>query len=190
MTTPSPDEQSTTVLPQQTLGQQTVEQPSVTTAPPTRRAGRWAHRLPARIGKARTSTLVIGCLFVLLFALNAALPRPDEATSPVVLPSGQTIQVRNSDLPDDYVPPTPTAPRTTAPATSVPPASTSASTTSRAPVPSEDEEETTPAPTTRAPSTSSAPTTSRAPATSRAPSSSSPPAATEESEESSSAPTS
>jgi hypothetical protein len=180
MTTPSPDEQPTRVLPQAT-----AEQPAVTAAPATRRAAIWQRRVPARIGRARTSTVIIGCLFVLLFALNSALPQPDAGSTPVVLPSGQTVSVPNSALPSDARPTT-TAPTTTAPSPAAPPStSTSAPTgttgaprtTTRAPQTTADEEPATTAPRTTstprnedqptlAPGTSRAPaTTSRAPAT-------------------------
>jgi hypothetical protein len=171
MSGPSPEERPTTVIPQPT-----VEQPAVTIAPATRRARVWHRKVPARIGRARTSTVVIGCLFVLLSAVNSTLPQPDAGTTNVVLPSGQTIPVRNSALPSEA------RPTTTAPAgTSQAPESTGSSSTSR-------QTQTTPATTTGGgnqnggassaprtttgtPTTSSAPTGFDAP-TSRAPSSS------------------
>jgi hypothetical protein len=177
MTRPSPDEQPTTVLPQTT-----VEQPTVATAPATRRARVWRH-IPSRVGRARTSTLVIGCLFVLLLGLNAALPRGESGTTNVVLPSGQTVPVPNSALPSD---PAPT------PATTTRPSRTSGTSTA----PDEDERTTAPAttadepgeeaprssstpsaestPTSRAPSSSRASASTRAPATTAAPTSAEP----------------
>uniref|UniRef100_UPI00110CA883 hypothetical protein n=1 Tax=Modestobacter excelsi TaxID=2213161 RepID=UPI00110CA883 len=95
MTRPSPDEHPTTVLPQPTL-----EQPTVVTAPATRRARVWQH-IPSRVGRARTSTLVIGCLFVLLLGVNAALPRDAGGTVPVTTSDGRTVQVPRSYVPDD-----------------------------------------------------------------------------------------
>ena len=180
MSSPS-DDQPTTVIPQQT-----VEQPAVSVAPATRRARTWHRRIPARIGKARTSTVVIGSLFVLLFALHAAVaPDPVEYTDIVDANTGQTVRV-----PTTLVPPAPTtaapttssqptdpatttAPRTTAPrtTTSETPADDEETTTPRtteeeAPPTEEDEEEQEPTtssePTTRTPSTS-ARTTSSAP---------------------------
>ena len=189
MTRPSPDEQPTTVLPQATL-----EQPTVTTAPATRRARVWRH-IPSRVGRARTSTLVIGCLFVLLLGLNAALPRDEGGTVPVTTSDGRTIQVPRSYVPSDPAP-TPT-PAPTAPVTTSAPASTApATTTTRPPrtsaTPTEpDEDEATTAPSTtpdepgeEAPRSSSTPSaastpTSRAPSsTSRAPASTRAPATT------------
>ncbi len=165
MTRP-PDDVPTTVIPQQT-----AEQPVVTTAPATRRSS-LRSRVPARIGRARTSTVVIGCLFVLLFALNAALPRDEGETVPVTTSDGRTVEVPRSALPEDYVPPTP-VPTPVAPVPTEAPAPTSTpATTSRAPATTGDPEEdgeTTPAPTTRPTGPSSTPSSSRPSSTSRAP---------------------
>jgi hypothetical protein len=174
----SPDEQPTTVL-----QQPTAEQPGVTAVPATRRTRIWQRKVPSRIGRARTSTVTIGCLFVLLSALNSALPQPDNRTVPVTY-NGRTIDVPVSALPSDARPTTTaptTAPTTTAPpstSTSAPTGTTSAPrTTTRAPQTTADEEPATTAPRTTstprnedqptlAPGTSRAPaTTSRAPAT-------------------------
>ena len=171
MTRPA-DDRPTTVLPQQT-----VEQPSVTTSPATRRSYTWHRRIPARIGRARTSTVVIGALFVLLGGLNTVLPQRDTGTTPVVLPSGQTVEVPNSSLPSEARPTTttPTDPTVPDPV----PAPTSAEPTgTRAPSPTPDEEEPeatpTPTPTSTPRSTpSSTPTpssTARSTATTQAPS--------------------
>jgi hypothetical protein len=160
-----PDDVPTTVLPQPT-----VEQPSVTTSPATRRSYTWHRRIPARIGRARSSTLVIGALFVLLGGLNALLPTRDTGTTPVVLPSGQTVSVPNSAIPSEARPtapapatrepasPTPatptetSAPPTTTEQTSAPPTRSSAAPTS---TPSATRTTTT---STRPPSTSAVPT--------------------------------
>jgi|1186.fasta_scaffold58063_2 hypothetical protein len=175
MSSPTPDEQPTTMIPRQT-----IEQPAVSTAPATRRARAWHKRIPSRIGKARTSTVVIGCLFVVLFALNSALPGGATGTTPVTTSDGRVIQVPNSALPSEArSTPTPTVPATStpAPASTRAPATTSSApaTTSRAPRSSAptstapgDEESTTPAPSEER--STPAPTTSRAPATSRTPS--------------------
>jgi hypothetical protein len=167
MSTPQ-DDLPTTVIPQQT-----VEQPAVTTAPATRRSRVWHRRIPARIGRARTSTVIIGCLFVLLGGLNFVLPQEDPF---VVVPTsdGGTVRVRESQ----YTPP-PTVPSTTAPAptSEAPSGTTPAPTSTRAPgttTGAEETEESTTAPTTprtTAPSTSSSTrtTTSRAPSTTATP---------------------
>jgi hypothetical protein len=172
----SPDEQPTTVL-----QQPTAEQPGVTAVPATRRTRIWQRKVPSRIGRARTSTVTIGSLFVLLFALHAAVaPDPVEYTNIVDANTGQTIPVPRSLVPTAPAPttavPTPAAPPSTS--TSAPTGTTSAPrTTTRAPQTTAGEEPATTAPrttsTTRnedqptlAPGTSRAPaTTSRAPAT-------------------------
>jgi hypothetical protein len=168
----SPNEQST-----RALKVQTVERPAVTTAPATRRARVWQRKLPPRIGRARTSTVVIGCLFVLLFALNSTLPQEDTGTTPVTTSDGRTIRVPNSALPSDAR----STPTPTAPATAQTPEESSSAPTARAPATTGGDERApaTPATGTAAPTTSAepgrqrstaAPTTSRAPAaTSRAP---------------------
>jgi hypothetical protein len=167
----SPDEQPTTVL-----QQPTAEQPGVTAVPATRRTRIWQRKVPSRIGRARTSTVIIGCLFVLLSALNSTLPQPDSRTVPVTY-NGRTINVPVSALPSDARPTT-TAPTTTAPTPASP--STSASTTapsrsttprsSTATTPPEDQQE----PTTTAPQTTRRQTSEAAPTTSRAPAPSAP----------------
>uniref|UniRef100_UPI0035E0E699 hypothetical protein n=1 Tax=Modestobacter marinus TaxID=477641 RepID=UPI0035E0E699 len=108
----SSDDQPNRVLPQAA-----PDQPSAVAAPATRRTPTWQERVPAHIGRARTSTVVLGVLFVVLFVLNLFLPSPDSGTTNVVLPSGETVPVPNSALPGDMLTdtPTPTAPSTTAP---------------------------------------------------------------------------
>jgi hypothetical protein len=174
VTTPSPDEHPTQVQ------QATAQQPSVTTAPATRRARIMQRRLPARIGPARTSTVIIGCLFVLLFALNSALPKADNGTVPVTY-NGRTVNIPLSALPSDARPTT-TAPATPttqapAPASSPQPGTAPATTTSGAPRTTTSAPRTpTDQPTTTAPRSTTAPReeqTTPAPTTSRAPTSAS-----------------
>jgi hypothetical protein len=159
VTRPPSDEQPTTVLPQPT-----TEQPAVTVAPATRRARIWHRKVPARIGRARTSTVVIGCLFVLLSAVNSTLPQPDAGSTSVVLPSGRTVSVPNTALPSD-VRPTTTAPAGTTPA---PSATSAAPTTQQAPATTSStggrrSSSSAPATSERTPSGSVAPSTSSAP---------------------------
>jgi hypothetical protein len=163
----SPDEQPTTVL-----QQPTAEQPGVTAVPATRRTRIWQRRVPSRIGRARTSTVTIGCLFVLLSGLNYSLPQDPYVTVP--LPDGGSVRVRSSQLS-----PAPTAPSTTPPSTPTTeaPASTSTSAPTTAPsrsttprsstatTPPEDQQE----PTTTAPQTTRGQTSEEAPSASRAP---------------------
>ena len=180
MTRPS-DEQPTTVLPQQT-----VEQPSVTTSPATRRSYTWHRRIPARIGRARTSTVIIGALFLLLGGLNVALPQRDSSTTEVTLESGEKIQVPTSLLPSQLqTPETPAAPTSTSPTSGAPaPAPTSGTPTgtsspSSAP---DDEEPTTTSPAPTSTTRSNTPSTS-APTTSARPSATSEETADETAEE-------
>jgi hypothetical protein len=171
-------EQPTTVLPQQT-----VEQPSVTTSPATGRVGSWHSRIPARIGRARTSTVVIGALFVLLGGLNVALSQEDSGTTQVVLPSGKTVDIPTSAIPSEDRPaPTPQAPTTPDPTGGVPVPTSAAPTDTRAPssTPDDDEPATTTAPTSAptssprdtSPTTSAPTSTARSTPTTSAPSTS------------------
>ncbi len=173
----SPDDQPTAVQ------QQTAVQPAVTAMPATRRSRLFpGGRLPARIGRARTSTLVLGSLFLLLFALYVTVrPDPVEYTT-VTTTSGQTLRVPASDVlppPTSPVPaPESTPAETTDPAapTSDPadttgadptaPATTGRQTTTSTPTTGDEDE-----PTTSAPARSRVPApTSEAPApTSEAP---------------------
>jgi hypothetical protein len=141
MSTSSDGERPTTVLPQ--AG---IEQPAVTTAPATRRARVWHRKLPARIGRARTSTVVIGVLFVLLTGMNYVLPQDPYVTVPTqygevrVRSSQLTATPTPADTPSETAPPTtgePVPSSTSAPATTttrpaptagVPPTPTAATT--------------------------------------------------------------
>ncbi|MGY2079019.1 hypothetical protein [Modestobacter sp. SYSU DS0657] len=149
----TPDDQPTTVQ-----RQATTEQPSVGTAPESGRTRLWQRRLPSRIGRAHTSTVVIGVLFVVLFALWLAI-RPAYVTVETV--DGGTVRVPCSQVstcgeptPSETPPPSesplpptdPTGPGTDAPAP-----------TSRAPestTPDDDETPTTTPRTSRAPAPS------------------------------------
>ena len=184
MSTASPDRQPTRELPQQTS-----DQPVVTTAPATRRARLWAH-VPAHVGRARTSTVVIGCLFVVLLALNAALPRDEGGTTTVTTSDGRVLEI-----PSSYVPSAPTtpAPATTAPDSTRAPSTSAPAGTSGAPETTADAPDSTTSETTRAPARSSSAASSssgRSSATSRAPSTTAEPTGTAAPSGSSSAPSS
>ncbi|MGY1856495.1 hypothetical protein [Modestobacter sp. SYSU DS0290] len=148
----NPDDQPTTVQ------RRTAAQPSVATAPESGRTPIWGRRLPARIGRARTSTVLLGTLFVGLFALWIAI-RP--AYVDVELPDGGTARVPCSQVstcadptPSDTPPPSesPTGPaEPTGASTSAP----APAPTSRTPQPTGQDDDETPA---------STPRTSRAPA--------------------------
>jgi len=145
MSRPS-DDLPTTVIPQQT-----AEQPPMATAPATQRSRIWPRRLPARIGRARTSTVIIGALFLLLGGLNVVLPQDPYVTVPTQYGD---LRVRQSQL---TVTPSTTPAPTDAPAETDEPATptTTPATTSRAPETTTDEDE---EPATTAPRTPLSPT--------------------------------
>jgi len=153
----SRDEQPTRVLPPvPPPAQAPAEQPTVTTAPATRRARVWRH-VPSRLGRARTSTVVIGCLFVLLFGVYSTV-KPAQGYQTFTDPtSGVTYRVPIEDVSPA---PATTAPATTAgtpPSTSVPDPRPSTTAPSSAAVPG----------TTAAPRTSAGTTATTAPPASR-----------------------
>jgi cytoskeletal protein RodZ len=109
--------------------EQPVVTPEVTTAPA---GGRWS-RIPHHLGRARTSTLVLGVLFLAIFALYLNI-RP-ETTGTATTDTGNTAPVQA-------------------------PASTSESATRTTPTPETTTEQLT---TTQAPRTTDAPTDTTAP---------------------------
>jgi hypothetical protein len=167
----SPDHQRTRELPA------TAEAPAATTdvAPPVRF---WKQRVPSRIGRARTSTVVLGVLFLALFGLYLGVrPAAVEYTT-VETTSGQTVRVPVSELsptPEPTEPAEPTSvvpepgtPSGTPSGTTAPPATTAPRSTPSEP--EEDEGTTTQAPTTtRAPAPTTDPGTEQSPATSAEP---------------------
>jgi hypothetical protein len=166
----SPDHQRTRELPS------TAEAPAATTdvAPPVRF---WRQKVPAHIGRARISTLLLGVLFLALFALYLGVrPAAVEYTT-VETTSGQTVRVPVSELsqtPEPTGPTEPAAPTSEVPepgtptGTTGPPATTAPRSTPSQP--EEDDGTTTQAPTTtRAPATTTDPDTERSPATSAEP---------------------
>ena len=101
--------------------------PTVSTAPPR---SRWSWpRVPAHVGPARTSTLILALLFVGVFALYLVV-RPESATVATTGTSGgaQPTQVQQQPLPTA----TTTAPRTTPTTTPTPTSATSTAGTSAA----------------------------------------------------------
>jgi hypothetical protein len=174
MSTPSSD-QPTQVLPS------TAEQPAATTQAPAP-AAFWRQRVPAHIGRARTSTVVLSVLFLAFFALYL-LVRPAVEYTTVRTESGQMVRVPVADLaptPEPTESSEPTAPTTEVPTTGTPtteapattepdePTPTSVPRTTTAPrstpssTPGQDEEGTTGEPTAGT-------TTTRAPATTEEP---------------------
>lgn len=137
------------------------EPPPPPSAPAPAPASFWRQRVPARIGRARTSTVVLGVLFVVLAALYV-LVRPDVEYTTVTTDTGQTVRVPVSQLGPATEPaaPTTSAPEESGPSavpTTTDPAETTTS-QGTAPATTTAEEETEPTGTTRA-------TTSEAPAT-------------------------
>lgn len=122
----SSDDQPTKVLPQAA-----ADQPSAVAAPATRRSPTWHQRVPSHIGRARTSTVVLGGLFVVLFVLNLFLPSQDSGTRTITTSDGETLEVPCTVVECDE-PTTPPAPET--PETPVPVVPTS-------PVPSDVDED-------------------------------------------------
>src|SRR5215218_4819751 len=91
-----------------TVEQPVVEAPSVSTAPPPSRPHRWWSSIPSHLGKARTSTVVLGVLFLAIGALYLNV-RPDPVQPAT---TGGTVQTT--------APARTTAPGTTAPETTTP----------------------------------------------------------------------
>jgi hypothetical protein len=138
-----------------TVEQPVVEAPSVSTAPPPSLVHRWWSSIPSHLGPARTSTAVLGVLFLLIGTLYLNV-RPDPIAP--VTPTGGTVQsttpARTTVAPTTAVPTT-TEPVPTTAESSTP---TEATTTSAVPTETGTEEPTdTVVPTTEAPTT--APTT-------------------------------
>jgi hypothetical protein len=107
--------------------EQPVVEPTVSTAPPPARAHRWWSVIPHHLGRARTSTVVLGLLFLAVFALYLNV-RPDpvatttttggvsEVTEPAPTTGGATTTVpptTTSPVPTTEVPPTTTPEATT-----------------------------------------------------------------------------
>ncbi|MCW2698225.1 MAG: putative polymerase sigma factor [Modestobacter sp.] len=154
----------------------TADQPAPTTdAPPP--VSFWRQKVPAHIGRARTSTIVLGVLFVALFALYLGIRPPAVQYTTVESTSGETYRVpvtaRVTPEPSETSAPTsevpePTAPAGTTPAPTVPPSSSPADTGSS----DEQQEPQTTAPartSTPEPTPTGSPDTQRAPVTSEAP---------------------
>jgi len=106
----------------------------------------WRRRVPSKLGRARTSTVVIGVAWLVMFGLNVSLPQPN--TKIITDPdTGAQYRVHVS---------TPQVPATTTPVRTAVPTTTGRAT----PTPTATSTRTSTAPTTRAPSTSDDETTS------------------------------
>lgn len=141
-------------------GEQPVVTPTVSTEPVR---GPWHFsRIPSHLGRARTSTLVLGVLFLTIGALYLNIRPAPPVTAATTTPGTGTEQPApvpaTTSAPETTPAPTTTAPETTSvPTTSAEP--TTPTTTGR----SVETTETSPA--TSVPATSPAPTTSTLPTT-------------------------
>jgi cytoskeletal protein RodZ len=145
--------------PEKPTAEESAVEPSVSTAP----AGDgWRSRIPAHLGRARTSTVVLSVLFLAIFALYLNI-RPETpgtvATTTSDTGTVQPVPTTTAPAPETTAEPTPT-PTTTTPRT------TSEPTTSAEPTTTEGPTETTERTTeSSVPATSSVPEPSTAPTT-------------------------
>jgi hypothetical protein len=145
--------------PEKRTAEQSVVEPSVSTAPA--RDG-WRSRIPAHLGRARTSTVVLSVLFLAIFALYLNI-RPETpgtvATTTSDTGTVQPVPTTTAPAPETTAEPTPTT-------TSTSPRTTSEPTTSAEPTTTEGPTETTERTTeSSVPATSSVPEPSTAPTT-------------------------
>ncbi|HET6394220.1 MAG TPA: hypothetical protein VFG13_15440 [Blastococcus sp.] len=98
---------------------QQMERPSVSTAPA--RSGPFS-RIPAHLGRARTSTVVLGLLFVAIFALYLTIKPadPGTASTPTTETGTEQPAPATEPAPTTTAPGTPAEPTTPAPETSSP----------------------------------------------------------------------
>ncbi len=140
-------------------GEQPAVEPTVSTAPPPARPRRWWSAIPKHLGRARTSTLVLGLLFLAIGALYLNV-RPEPEGTTIVVDTGVT-----TPAPTTGGTPTTTPPATTTPAPTTPsePTTTEESTSTvptESSVPGETTETVpTPTPTTETTSVPPVPTT-------------------------------
>ena len=91
--------------------QPALEQPAVRTAPPAARTQRWWTAIPSHLGRARTSTVVLGVLFVAIFALYLNV-RPDPVPT---APGDETSVTKPARTTSGATTPSTTTPATTTP---------------------------------------------------------------------------
>jgi hypothetical protein len=135
---------------------QQMATPSVSTAPA--RSGPFS-RIPSHLGRARTSTVVLGLLFVSIFALYLTIKPADPGTA-----AGTTETGTEQPAPAPAPAPATTAPETPGEPTTSDPATPSAPTSTSGPTPEEEPSDTTvpeetSAPTPPTTTTTAAPTT-------------------------------
>ena len=106
--------------PEKRTGEQPVVEPSVSTAPA--RDG-WRSRIPAHLGRARTSTVVLSVLFLAIFALYLNI-RPETpgtvATTTSDTGTVQPVPTTTAPAPETTAEPTPTTTSTSTRTTSEP----------------------------------------------------------------------
>ena len=148
---------------------------ATTAAPPVPAPAHfWRQKVPAHIGRARTSTLVLAALFV-VFATLYLLVRPAVEYTTVETTSGQTVRVPVSELAPTTEPPAPaptsepTEVPTEAPTPSPPAEEETTGTDEEEPTGTDEEQPTDEATTTRPPATTEAPATTEEPAPSPEP---------------------
>jgi hypothetical protein len=144
--------------PEKHTAEESAVEPSVSTAP----AGDgWRSRIPAHLGRARTSTVVLSVLFLAIFALYLNI-RPETpgtvATTTSDTGTVQPVPTTTAPAPETTEEPTPTT-TSAPPTTSAPTTSAESTTTER---PTETTERTTES---SVPATSSVPEPSTAPTT-------------------------
>ena len=145
----------TVTAPDDPTREQPPVEPTVTTAPAPGRPHGWWSAIPRHLGRARTSTVVIGLLFLAIGALYLTVKPEPVASTPAGGDSGVTEPTTTTGSTPTTPPPTTTQP---APTTTADPTTTEESTTTEVPtesgVPGETTEtaptptptETTPAP--------------------------------------------
>jgi hypothetical protein len=137
--------------------EQPVVTPEVTTAPA---GGRWS-RIPHHLGRARTSTVVLGVLFLAIFALYLNIRPETPGTVATTTSDTGTVQpVPTTTAPAPETTEEPTSTTTSAPPTTSAPTTSAESTTTERPT--ETTERTTES---SVPATSSVPEPSTAPTT-------------------------
>ena len=142
----------------------TTPVPTVTAEPATPRRPRiWPRRVPARIGRARTSTVVLAVLFVGSFSVWDPSAMSRSLSDPAPASTEQPAPTSDAPAPTTTPEPTATTSEPTPPSTSAGPTTTSPSATDGdggSPTGTREPTTGTPGPTTTAPRTTEAPPTS------------------------------
>lgn len=139
--------------------EQPAVEPTVTTAPAPGAPPRWWSAIPRHLGRARTSTVVLGLLFLAIGALYLNV-KPDPVAPPTTRSDSEVTEPATTTPPPTTTQPEPTTSQP-APTTTVDPTTTTETTTQ---VPTEtstpaETTETVPSPTTPTTSVPAVPTT-------------------------------